>query len=216
MNNALLRLFGSNAEAVAKSVSATGASITTTGGKFTYVPVSACRYSWLHVARIYCCRSLGGKSELQPWWRYPQARWGRVSPQLRALARSQAGLHQEFHLLDGTHLFYARLLRHNRRLIAEMELQPSAVAKLPWSEIRALLTRVIELVPFIPPLEAEDRQLARLLLQGRRGAQLAHLLQWPASKIRSRMARLCRLFGVQSYGELVDCLWQAHQRKKFL
>ncbi len=216
MNGALLRLFGRNTEAVTESALATVTSIRVPEGKFTYVPVSAGRYPWLRVARIYRCRSLGSKSELQPWWRYPQARWGSVSPQLRALARSQAGLHQEFHLLDGTRLFYARPLRHNRRLMAEMELQPSAVAELPWPEIRSLLTRVIELVPFIPPLEAEDRQLARLLLQGRRSAQLSHLLQWPASKIRSRMARLCRLFGVQSYAELMDCLWQAHQRKKFL
>lgn len=216
MDNAFLRLFGRGSVVAAESTWAVATPITVPRGRFAYVPVSASQYPWLKRAHFYLCSSHGGKARLLPWWRYPKARWGTVSPDLRAWARSHGDYREDRHLLSNAScLFYSRPLRPKRRLVAEMELHISAGADLPWPEIHSLVSQVIRLVPFIPPLEAEDRQLVRLLLLGRRGAELATELGWSATKIRSRMARLCRLFDAQSYAQLMECLWLAHQRKSF-
>ncbi|WP_414040855.1 hypothetical protein ACJU26_01795 [Acidithiobacillus sp. M4-SHS-6] len=218
MENAFLRLFASVSASNTKSEGpAVGKmAIQVPRGKYAYLPVRANGLSWLKGARVYLCLSRTSTALLLPWWRYPQARWGVLSADLRAWARFQQKNEEQFHILaGGNRLFYSRLLRPKRRLVAEIAFRVPAGDALPWSEIRSLVSQVMTQVPFIPPLDAEDRRLARLLLLDKRGRELAMALGWTASKVRSRLARLARLFGADSNAELMDCLWLAHQRKSF-
>lgn len=218
MENAFLRLIApiSLSHTRAEEPAIRTMTIQVPRGKYAYLPFRVNGFSWLKNARIYVCSYQASTALLLPWWRYPQARWGVLSAELRAWARFQQHSEEHFHIhADGNRLFYSRLLRTKRRLIAEIEFRVPAGDDLPWPEIRSLVSQVMTKVPFIPPLDADDRRLARMLLLGKRGGELAMALGWTVSKVRSRMARLGRLFGAKGNAELMNCLWLAHQRKSF-
>lgn len=185
-------------------------------GRYAYLPVQTNDLLWLKSARVYLCSFRTSSAPMLPWWRYPQARWGALSSDLRAWARLQQKNEEHFHFLSNEdRLFYSCLIHKRRRLIAEIELRVSVDEVLPKSDIRSLVSQVMTRVPFIPPLDIEDKRLARLLLLGKRGDDLALALGWTTNKLRSRRARLGRLFDADGHAELMDCLWLAHQRRSF-
>ena len=170
--------------------------------------------------RILVYRYLRGPDGIwgiYPWWRFPKARWPRLSEAHRLLRKYMAAdVTKEalFAIGSGRHLCLQKSRNGLYFLFSDISLTGAQNVDNLMPILNTLKETLAVQVPFFPPLSVTQKPLLRLLMQGMSSAEIAQELSVSRQKINRILGQIKMLFGVLDREELLVCLWQAYRKDK--
>ncbi|WP_437558960.1 helix-turn-helix transcriptional regulator [Acidithiobacillus sulfuriphilus] len=170
---------------------------------------------WLRQIKVYRLRRQCKGWQVAPWWRFPPGRWPAPPRELIAWAQRQAASNEQHpcHTTTALRLAVSFLLcpyptqmaLYCLELSEDLETQVVPILQESLRTFHAILEAE---EPFHPQLTPGDLRIAQMLLEGIGQSEVAARLGLSESTVRSRIAVLCRRYGVPNRRALLACLFK--------
>ena len=170
--------------------------------------------------RVLVYRYLRGPDRswgLHPWWRYPKARWPKLSDARSLLRRcfvADVVKGEPIAMGSGRYLCLQQSANGLYFFFFDLTLKAVATSDVLCVILKNLTEALPLQVPFFPPISVQEKHIARLFMRKMSSAEIAQELSAEPQKINKSITRIGRLFGVVDRDELMICLWQAYRKNK--